>query len=61
MCFASKTSNFHICDISSIQNDAGKANFFQSSLYISSGMVFSIEVLPNIAVKTVGTDKCLEW
>jgi len=53
MLFAAKNSNFHICDISSIQNQVGKANLFHTPVYINTEMVFSIEVLPIVAHKTL--------
>jgi FkbH-like protein len=52
--FAAQTPNFHVCDISSIQNLVGKSTFFQPSVYINTEMVLSIDVLPRIAYKTLG-------
>jgi FkbH-like protein len=51
--FSAQTPNFHVCDISSIQNLVGKSTFFQSSVYINTEMVLSIDVLPRIAYKTL--------
>jgi FkbH-like protein len=53
MLFASKNANLYLCDISSIQNLVGKASFFHPSIYINTEMVMSIDVLPNVASKTV--------
>ena len=53
MVFASKNSSFYICDISTIQNQIGKSNFFQTSVYINTEMVLSIDVLPHVATKTI--------
>ena len=53
MLFASKETNFYICDLSVIQNQAGKTNFFQPSVYINTEMVLSIDILPVVAAKTV--------
>lgn len=53
MLFASKTANFYLCDISSVQNQVGKTKFFQSSVYINTEMVLSIDILPEIAAKTI--------
>jgi FkbH-like protein len=53
MLYASKQLNFFICDISSIQNQVGKAAMFQTSVYINTEMVLSIEVLPMVAARTV--------
>ena len=51
--FAVSTNNFFIADISSVQNQIGKINLFQPSVYINSEMVLSIDVLPQIATATV--------
>ena len=40
--YAASTPNFYLCDISAIQNQVGKAAFFQSSVYINTEMVLSI-------------------
>jgi FkbH-like protein len=53
MIFAAGQTNFYICDISSIQNQSGKGNFFQSSVYINTEMVLSLAILPEVAKKTV--------
>lgn len=53
MKFAQKNANFYLCDISSIQNRVGKRTFFQTSVYINTEMVLSLDVLPEIASKTV--------
>ena len=53
MSLASKKPNLYLCDISSIQNQVGKLNFFQASIYISTEMVLSIDVLPRVASKTI--------
>ena len=53
MLFAAQNSNFHICDISTIQNRIGKHNFFHPATYINTEMVLSIDALPAIASKTV--------
>jgi FkbH-like protein len=58
--YAAATPNFHLCDISAIQNQVGKAAFFQSSVYINTEMVLSIAVLPAIAYKTVGIISAIE-
>ncbi|CAN5447871.1 HAD-IIIC family phosphatase [soil metagenome] len=52
MLFASRHANFFIVDISSIQNQFGKHTFFQSSVYINTEMVLSIDILPVVAAKT---------
>jgi len=51
--FSTGQSNFHICDISSIQNQIGKNSSFQPSVYINSEMVLSLDILPKIAYRTI--------
>ena len=53
MVLASQKSNFYLCDLATIQNQIGKSAFFQSSIYINTEMVISIDALPLIASKTV--------
>jgi FkbH-like protein len=42
-------SNLYICDISSIQNIIGSEKMFDSSVYVTTEMVFSIESIPIIS------------
>jgi FkbH-like protein len=51
--FAVSQPNFYPCDISSVQNQFGKNNFFKTSIYINTEMVLSLDVLPHIATKTL--------
>jgi FkbH-like protein len=53
MVLATKNPNLYLCDISSIQNQVGKADFFQTSVYINTEMVLSIDILPKVATKTI--------
>ncbi|MES2377556.1 MAG: HAD-IIIC family phosphatase [Bacteroidota bacterium] len=53
MVYANKTPGFYIADISSIQNQVGKAGMFRPSVYVNTEMVLSIDVLPLVAEKTV--------
>ena len=53
MQYASRQTNFYLVDISTIQNQVGKNNFFQTSVYINTEMVLSLDVVPLIAAKTV--------
>lgn len=53
MAYATKNSSFYLCDISAIQNQVGKAAMFQTSVYINTEMVLSIDVLPLVAIRTV--------
>jgi FkbH-like protein len=51
--YAQKNSNFHICDLSSLQNHIGKGNLFPSSIYVNTEMVLSIDALPLVASSTL--------
>lgn len=53
MLWASEQSNFYICELSSIQNQLGRAAFFHPSVYINTEMVLSIESLPFVATRTL--------
>jgi FkbH-like protein len=53
MSFSSKKPNFYLCDLSSIQNQVGKVSLFQTTVYINTEMVLSINVLPKVASKTI--------
>ena len=59
MLLASKKPNLYLCDLSTIQNQVGKLNFFQPSIYISTEMVLSIDVLPKVAAKTIDLIKAI--
>jgi len=51
--FATNNAGFCICDLAAIQNQYGKATLFQPSVYINTGMVLSIDILPEVAARTV--------
>ena len=53
MQLATKWSNFFLVDLSTIQNQVGKTNFFHTSVYISTDSVISLNVLPIVARRTV--------
>ena len=53
MVSASGRPNMFLCDISTLQNQVGKSMVFQPSLYISTEMVLSIDILPMVATKTI--------
>lgn len=53
MAFATQNPNFYLGDLSSIQNQIGKTNFFQSSIYINTEMVLSLDALPIVASRTL--------
>lgn len=50
---AAQSSSLYLCDLSSIQNQVGKSFLFQSSVYINTEMVLSIDSLPLVAAKTL--------
>ena len=52
MGYAASQPGFFICDLSAIQNQFGKATLFHPSVYISTDMVLSIDILPQIAAST---------
>jgi FkbH-like protein len=60
MNFAANRNDVLICDLSSIQNQVGKERFFQSSIYINTEMVLSIDVLPLVASRTFDIIKSLQ-
>jgi FkbH-like protein len=53
MVYAAQNANFYICDISSVQNLIGKPAMFQTSVYINTEMVLSIDALPLVSARTV--------
>jgi FkbH-like protein len=53
MNYAANTSGFFICDLAGVQNQVGKAMMFQSSIYINTEMVLTIDVLPAVAARTL--------
>jgi FkbH-like protein len=53
--YVARTNSFHIVDLSTIQNQIGKSNFFKPSVYVNSEMVLSIDALPIIARNTLDT------
>lgn len=59
MSLSVKKPDLYLCDISSIQNQTGRATFFQPSLYINTEMVLSIDILPKVAYKTIDLIKAL--
>lgn len=53
MNIAIQNPNFYICDVSSVQNSIGKSLFFDTSIYINTEIVFSLEAIPLIAYRTL--------
>lgn len=50
---AMNNSNLFICDIAEIQNKYGRDFIFDSSVYVSTEMVLSIDSLPIVAARTM--------
>lgn len=57
--FASTTPDLFVCDISAIQNLYGKQTLFQSPIYINTEMVLSIDILPQVCLRTIDIIKAL--
>lgn len=53
MLFALKQPGFYICDLATIQNLSGRTAFFQPSIYVNAEMTLGLDVLPQIATRTV--------
>ena len=58
--FALTAPNLYLCDLSSLQNQIGKGNFFHTSSYINNSMVLSVDILPTVAKFTLDIIKALE-
>jgi FkbH-like protein len=48
-----KYPNLFICDIAALQNKLGRDIMFNPSVYVSTEMVYSIEAIPYVAVRTM--------
>lgn len=53
MNYAVKNTNLYLCDLSSIHNQVGKQIFFKPSVYVNTEMVLNIDILPNVAYRTL--------
>ena len=53
MKLSTQVANLYVCDLSNIQNQFGKMVTFQTSVYINTEMVLSIDVLPFVAKETI--------
>jgi FkbH-like protein len=53
MQYAIRQPNFHLYDLSAVQNQWGKPALFHPSVYVNTDMVLSIDLLPVIAAGTV--------
>ena len=53
MDLAQEYKNLFICDLSELQAKYGRDYFFDSSVYVSTEMIFSIDALPLVASRTL--------
>ena len=53
--FALEKINFHIIDLSSIQNQIGYKNLFHSGSYVTSDIVLNLDSLPLVSNRIVST------
>ena len=53
MTLATQRKDMLLCDISTLKSWIGEKTFFQPSLYLNSDMVLSLDVLPEVASRTV--------
>ena len=60
MILAQQETNFHLCDLSTVQNQLGRNSLFQASVYVNTEMVLSIESLPLIADKLMSLISALD-
>jgi FkbH-like protein len=60
MNLALQKPNLYICDVSAIQNRVGRNMVFQSSIYVSTDMVLSVDVLPEVAHRTLDIINALQ-
>jgi len=52
MKLSTQLTNLYVCDLSSLQNQLSKSVSFQTSVYINTEMVLSIDALPLVAEQT---------
>lgn len=60
MNLAQKYPNLFICDIAGIQNKFGRDFMFDSTVYVSTEMILSIDALPHVASRTLDIISSLE-
>lgn len=60
MNLAQEYPNLFICDIASIQNKFGRDFMFDSTVYVSTEMILSIDALPYVASRTLDTISSIE-
>lgn len=60
MNLAQEYPNLFICDIAGIQNKLGRDFMFDSTVYVSTEMILSIDALPYVASRTLDTISSIE-
>ncbi len=60
MNLALQKPNLFVCDLSVVQNRVGRNTMFQSSIYVNTDMVLSMDVLPEVAYRTVDVINALQ-
>ena len=50
---AASDSHFHICDLSSIQNKFGRNFMYPASIYMTTEMLLSLDILPTVAFRVI--------
>lgn len=58
--FATKCGNLFICDLQAIENEIGHNSFFESSIYVNTEMVLSMDSIPIISERTVDIIKAIK-
>jgi len=53
MTLAQQNSNLFICDIAALQNKFGRDMMFDSSVYVTTEMILSIDAIPYVASRTM--------
>lgn len=60
MNLAQECHNLFICDLAGLQNKFGRNMMFDSTIYVSTEMLFSIDALPYVAARTMDIIACIE-
>jgi FkbH-like protein len=60
MLLTQELKNLFICDVQSLQNKFGRDALFSPSIYVNTDSVFSLEMLPYVASKTIDIVAAIE-
>lgn len=50
---AQENANLFVCDVAALQNKLGRNFMFSPSVYVTTEMVFSVDVIPQVALKVI--------